>query len=304
MDRNDLVHSNEGGEHFMNSNLLKHYYSILKQITRILGFLSGKSKSVCVATLNLLENLYGVLTGNSQSDGIALLAKIQILAIKLTGASSNLGVSLINKLIVIAGMLNSSSSTLHRSIGARLKLVANAPDQQYFQTTALMLGAKFKLVAGQMLNNLSITDDMISGRVLFILKGLLRVVSTTNEILFGSAARILSGEIMNRSSTLYSVVGALLIPLFGIGSEIGNTKTSCGGSIFPAFGMLSHEKSVSIGSIKLSGVSVVQIAGNGVSESTNSLIFATWRLPYFEDDVLIIENAIGAQMNQDVLEVT
>ena len=288
----------------MNSNLLKRYYSILTQITRILGFLSGKSKSVCVAALNLLENLYGVLTGNSQSGVTSLLAKIQILAIKLTGASSNLGSSLINKLIVISGLLNSSSSTLYRSIATRLKIVAATPDQQHFQTTTLMLGAKVKLLAGKMLNNLSITDGMITGKVLFILKGLLRSVSTTNETLFGSAAKILFGEIMNRSSTLYNVVGVLLIPLFVIGSEINNTKAICGGNIFPAFGLLSHEKSASIGNIKLSGVSVVQIAGNGVSGSTNSLVFATWRLPYFEDDVLIIENAIGTQMNQDVLEVT
>ena len=83
-----------------------------------------------------------------------------------------------------------------------------------------------------------------------------------------------------------------------------SSSSNSSGVVFPAKAGVMQGDSTSSGRM---GVVKIQITSGelpGNSQSSDAITYLLWRMPYFEGDTLVIEYAVAAEMNNDVLEVT
>ena len=105
-------------------------------------------------------------------------------------------------------------------------------------------------------------------------------------------------------SRLYRGGDRTNLHIFGVARGMSISTCKSFGAALPAIVLLCRGSSASSCDVVLSPVPVRSAFGAGKSSSGGTIQLAVWRLPYFEDDILVINNVMEAEMNNNVLEVT
>ena len=98
--------------------------------------------------------------------------------------------------------------------------------------------------------------------------------------------------------------GALCEVIAGSCASDSASSSNSSGVVLPAKAGMMQGDSTSSGQ---AGVVKIQITSGelpGSSQSSDAITYLLWRMPYFDGDTLVIEYAVAAEMNNDVLEVT